>query len=387
MSEFEPGFSRRQLFQQSVAMRLGSQIILSLCGADSLAGEPELIVRESQPPNLEMPFSSLDGFITPSPKMYVRCHFPVPALSAESFSLRVEGKLKAPFSISLSDLKKLHSTTITAVMECAGNGRVHLVPKVRGVAWDQGGVGNVTWTGVPLSLILERAEIDSSAKEILLEGADTGVINDDPKTPGEIHFDRSIPLEKARKDVILAYRMNGEDLSPAHGFPLRAVVPGWYGMASVKWLTKLVVLDRSYQGYFQSIDYAYFDRSVGSPSLLPLSTMPVKAQIAQPSRFERVKRSSSVRVHGAAWSGAAPIAKVEFSDDGTQWSEAELMGEDVPNAWRLWSHTWRTPDRVGLARISVRATDKAGNTQPAQRSADRRTYMINHIIPTEVSLF
>jgi DMSO/TMAO reductase YedYZ molybdopterin-dependent catalytic subunit len=193
-------------------------------------------------------------------------------------------------------------------------------------------------------------------------------------------------MTKARRDVILAYQMNGEDLSPSHGFPLRAVVPGWYGMASVKWLTRLVVLDRPYNGFFQSLDYAYFDRVSGAPSLTPITAMQVKAQIARPFHLERIKSSSLVKVQGAAWSGEAGIAKVEFSSDGTSWKECTLIGDELPNSWRLFEHNWTAPQRTGIARLSVRATDTVGNTQPTSRSIDRRTYMINHVIPTEVHI-
>src|SRR5262249_49811328 len=159
---------------------------------------------------------------------------------------------------------KLPSRTIPALLECAGNGRAFLVPRARGVAWQLGAVGTAEWTGVPLSAILDRAGVRAGAVEVILEGADSGEFREDPQAPGPIHCARSLPLEKARQqEVLLAYRMNGAEITAAHGYPLRAVVPGWYGMASVKWLTRLVVSDRPFQGFFQSIDYTYFERRHG----------------------------------------------------------------------------------------------------------------------------
>ena len=210
------------------------------------------IVRSENPLNLEMPFSTVDSFITPAKSFYVRTHFPIPTIDRNAWWLHVEGELEKPFAIDYEELMTLESVTIAATLECAGNNRNFLEPKVKGVQWRLGAVGTAEWTGVPLSVLLDRATLKSNACEVVLEGADSGMLEDPKSPPGELKFARSIPLEKARRDVLLAYKMNGEDLPPEHGFPVRAIVPGWYAMASVKWLQRIIVSDRPFTGYYQT---------------------------------------------------------------------------------------------------------------------------------------
>ena len=221
------------------------------------------IVRSESPLNLEMPFSTVDSFITPTKSFYVRTHFPIPAIDRNAWWLHVEGEVEKPFAIDYEELMTLESVTIPATLECAGNNRNFLEPKVKGVQWRLGAVGTAEWTGVPLSVLLDRAILKSNACEVVLEGADGGMLEDPKSPPGELKFARSIPLEKARRDVLLAYKMNGEDLPPEHGFPVRAIVPGWYAMASVKWLQRIIVTDRPFTGYYQTLDYAYWQRRGG----------------------------------------------------------------------------------------------------------------------------
>jgi DMSO/TMAO reductase YedYZ molybdopterin-dependent catalytic subunit len=344
------------------------------------------IVRSEDPPNLEMPFEQLDGFITPTKSFYVRTHFPVPKIDKAKWRLRIEGEVEEPFEISYDELLKLKSKTIPATLECAGNNRDFLEPKVKGVQWGLGGVGNAEWTGVPLSILLARAGAKSGALEIILEGADRGQL-EDPKSPrGEINFARSIPLEKAR-DVLLAYKMNDAELPLEHGFPVRAIVPGWYAVASIKWLQRIIVTDKPFNGYYQTLDYAYWNREGDHAELTPLSQLRIKAEIAQPKLGETVAANSNVRVHGAAWTGDGEIAKVELSTDGGSiWRDAKLLGEAKPNAWRLWEFDWKTPSESRQATLMARATDSTGQTQPVERDLDRGTYMINHLLPITVNL-
>ncbi|MEY2576526.1 MAG: hypothetical protein QOF80_2013 [Verrucomicrobiota bacterium] len=344
-----------------------------------------LIVREQEPLNLEMPFSSLDGFITPNESFFVRCHFPVPAISADNWSLKIEGEVEAPFELAYDDLLAMESRTVAATLECAGNNRIFLEPKAKGVQWGLGAVGNASWTGVPLSALLKRARLKATALEVILEGADEGEVDKTPTPAGKISFCRSLPLSKARADVLLAYEMNGDKLSATHGFPLRAIVPGWYAMASVKWLRRIVVTDKPFNGFYQSLDYTYWDRSGLLPTLAPLAEQQTKAEIARPENGETIAGNSKYRVHGAAWSGMAEITRVELSfDSGSSWQDAKLLGEPVKNAWRLWESEWRTPATPGRHTIFARATDSSGFVQPAERSGDRGTYMINHLLPVEV---
>jgi DMSO/TMAO reductase YedYZ molybdopterin-dependent catalytic subunit len=344
------------------------------------------IVRSEEPLNLEMPFGTLNGFITPTKSFYVRNHFPIPKIDKGKWRLRIEGEVEKPFEITYDELLKLESRKIPATLECAGNNRNFLDPKVKGVQWDLGAVGNAEWTGVPLSIVLDRAGIKPSAREIILEGADSGKV-DDPKGPrGELNFARSIPTEKAN-DVLLAYKMNDVDLTTDHGFPVRAIVPGWYAVASIKWLQRIVLSDKPFNGYYQTLDYAFWKRRGEVAELVPLREMAIKAEIARPSEGETVPANSNVRVHGAAWSGDGEITKVELSaDGGSTWNNAKLLGDSKPNAWRLWEFNWKTPARAEKATLIARATDSKGRSQPTERDPDRGTYMINHLLPISVEV-
>ena len=353
------------------------------------------IVRSESPLNLEMPFSTVDTFITPIKSFYVRTHFPIPAIDRDAWRLYVEGEVEKPFAINFEELMTIESVSAPVTLECAGNNRNFLQPKVKGVQWHLGAVGNAEWTGVRLSALLDRAGLKPNAYEVVLEGADRGILEDPKSPPGELKFARSIPLEKARRDVLLAYKINGEDLPPEHGFPVRAIVPGWYAMASVKWLQRIIVIDRPFAGYYQTIDYAYWKRTdyghwergeeIGE--LTPLTEMQVKAEIARPEEGETVRANTTVCVRGAAWACDAEITKVELSTDGgTTWNAANLLGESKSNAWRLWEFDWQTPAQPGKQTLIARATDSLGRTQPAHRDPDRGTYMINHLLPIEVEV-
>jgi DMSO/TMAO reductase YedYZ molybdopterin-dependent catalytic subunit len=353
------------------------------------------IVRSESPLNLEMPFSSGDSFITPTKSFYVRTHFPIPVIDRNAWWLYVEGEVEKPFAINYQELITLQSATAPVTLECAGNNRNFLEPKVKGVQWRLGAVGNAVWTGVALSILLDRAILKPSACEVVLEGTDGGILEDPKSPPGELKFARSLPLEKARRDVLLAYKMNGEDLPAEHGFPVRAIVPGWYAMASVKWLQRIIITDRAFTGYYQTIDYAYWHRTDYGhwqrgekvAELKPLTEMQVKAEIARPAEGETLAANTSVRVCGAAWACDAEIAKVELSTDGgATWKDTKLLGDSNLNAWRLWEFNWQTPSEPGKQTLMARATDSLGRTQPSHRDPDRGTYMINHLLTIEVEV-
>jgi DMSO/TMAO reductase YedYZ molybdopterin-dependent catalytic subunit len=345
------------------------------------------IVRGEEPLNLEMPFETVESFITPTELFYVRTHFPIPAIDTNAWWLHVAGEVEKPFAINYRELLALESVTVPATLECAGNNRNFLEPKVKGVQWRLGAVGTAEWTGVLLSLLLDRAVVRESAREVILEGADHGMLDDPKSPPGKLRFARSIPLEKARGDVLLAYKMNGNDLPPQHGFPLRAIVPGWYAMASIKWLQRVIVTDQSFTGYYQTIDYSYWKRRGNIAELTPLTEILVKAEIAKPTEGEIVPVNSKVRVHGAAWTSDGEITTVELSTDGgTTWGKAKLLGEPKPNSWRLWEFNWQTPDTPGKRTLVARAIDSLGRTQPVERDPDRGTYMINHLLPVNVEV-
>jgi len=211
--------------------------------------QPSLIVRQKSPQNIEFPFASLSDWRIPTDLFFVRNHFPSPDLNARDWRLRVDGAVERPIELDLDSIKAMRSTTFTAVVECAGNGRVYYEPPREGLQWQNGAVGNAAWTGVLLREILEMAGVKRTACEVLLAGADSGVVDTNKKTasPGPIAFARSLPLEKAIDDsTILAYSMNEEPLTRDHGYPLRAVVGGWFGMAWVKWITHITVVEQPF---------------------------------------------------------------------------------------------------------------------------------------------
>jgi DMSO/TMAO reductase YedYZ molybdopterin-dependent catalytic subunit len=335
-----------------------------------------------------MPFGSLDKFLTPVEHFFVRSHFAVRPIDVKKWRLKIEGEVERPFNLSLRDLLKMDSVTVPVTLECAGNGRAFLVPQAKGAQWERGAVSNAEWTGVRLSDVLDMAGLKKSVREVIFEGADQGEIKEPPAPAGKVHYARSMPVEKATADVLLAFKMNGQKLTPAHGAPVRVIVPGWYGMASVKWLTRIIATAQPFHGYYQTVDYAYWERGPGAPTLVPITEMQVKAQIARHGFADAVRAGQTYRVHGAAWTTEAEITKVEISTDGGKtWHKTRLIGKPVRNAWQLWEYQWRVPKKLGKATLTVRATDSEGRTQPLERDENRGSYIVNHLVPIEVDVF
>src|SRR6266850_1860212 len=248
-----------------------------------------LIIRQKEPTNLETPFDQVDSYLTPTELFYIRSHFPAPRLELASYQLRIDGAVRNPLSLSYQQLRDMPSETRVATLECAGNSRVFLVPQVGGAQWELGAVGNAEWTGVPLGALLERAGLDEDACEIVFEGADHGTPKEEPVPPDPISYARSLPRDKAlQREVLIAYRMNGRDLPLDHGHPVRAIVPGHYGMASVKWLTGIRAVREPFHGYWQTSDYGYWDYADGKPVRRPLGEMKVKSEISRPTVYERL---------------------------------------------------------------------------------------------------
>jgi DMSO/TMAO reductase YedYZ molybdopterin-dependent catalytic subunit len=326
----------------------------------------------------------LNGFITPVEHFFVRNHFPVPTIEAKTWRLAVDGHVGNVIRFTIDELKQFSARSVTATLECSGNGRGFLEPKKQGVQWLQGAVGNAKWTGVPLAAVLERAKIKDAAADVVFVGADSGETKEGQKTP----FLRSLPLKKAmQSNVLLAYAMNDGELPRDHGFPLRVVVPGWFGVASVKWLTRIFVTDRPFTSNFQSMDYSIWQRDGGLANLVPVTSLMVKSTIARPVAGTTLPAGKEVSIAGAAWTGDDDIATVEISaDGGATWNKATLEGRAVPFAWRLWQFSWRTPQTPGKFVLMARATDSAGNVQPLTRDDDRRSYLINHVIPVPVEV-
>ncbi len=371
--------SRRELLRAASVTALAGGLHTRFA---TRAGAEPPIVRMQEPRNLETPLSDL--FSKDTGKFFVRSHFAVPKVDAKGFKLTVEGHVENKLELTLDDLKKMGEVSREIVLECAGNGRVFLVPQARGLQWSHGAVGQAKWTGVPLGAVLERAKLKAGTADVVLVGADKGTIAD-PATPGEIHFERSVPLSKAKKDeTLLAWNMNDEPLPTAHGGPLRALVGGWYGMASAKWLTRIVVLDKPHTGFFQTLDYSIWKREHDLPQLVPVTAIEPKAVIVKPEAGAVLKAGMEYELSGFAWAGENTVAKVEVSlDGGTRWAPVKAGAE----AFKVgrWA-TSLTPTTAGPLKILARCTDDKGRTQSEKRDPDRRTYMINHLVPVEVTV-
>jgi DMSO/TMAO reductase YedYZ molybdopterin-dependent catalytic subunit len=350
------------------------------------------IIRERDPVNYEYPFDHLsDGpgakdRLTPNHLFYIRSHFKAPHLDAATHLLHIEGDMSTPFALGIGDLKKLHAETRTATLECAGNGRVFLSPAEEGAQWQLGAVATAEWTGVPLSILLDRADLDPNVVEIVFEGAGSGKAREKPIPPGEITYARSLPFAKAR-EVLIAYAMNGEDIPPDHGYPLRAIVPGYYGMSSVKWLTRIRAVTQPFQGYWQTSDYAYWDDDGGNPVRRPLGEIQIKSSIARPRISEIIAKGEPYAIFGAAWTGGPDIIGVDVStDDGRTWSAAELIDPKEYGVWRRWRFLWNVSAEPGEFILRSRATDASGTTQPNEHDKNFGSYVIHHTIPIEVTV-
>src|ERR1700720_2514874 len=276
-----------------------------------------LTIRQKEPKNLEAPFDQIDSYLTPTELFYIRSHFPIPALDRASYQLRIDGAVRRPFTLSYDELRNMPSETRVATLECAGNSRVFLVPQVQGAQWELGAVSNAEWTGVPLGALLERAGLEEDACEIVLEGADRGTPKEEPVPPEPISYAGFCFKKKAtRPEVLIAYQMNGRDLPRDHGFPARAIVPGHYGMASVKWLTGIRAVHEPFHGYWQTSDYAYWASMDGKPVRRALGEMQLKSEIARPRVYETLAPNQIYTVSGAAWTGETDVTELAVSTDG-----------------------------------------------------------------------
>jgi sulfane dehydrogenase subunit SoxC len=313
--------------------------------------------------NHGMPLEALRHAITPVGLHYLLVHYDIPAVG-EEWSLRVGGRVESPLELDLDAIRARPSVTQQVTMECAGNGRATLEPHVTSQPWLLEAVGTGEWKGAPLAPLLEQAGLLEDAVEVVFEGLDRGLEAGDEQTYG-----RSLTIEHALQDgAILAYELNGAPLPSQHGFPLRLVVPGWYGMTNVKWLSSIMAVSEPFAGYQQAQSYRW--RREQDEVGRPVTRMMPRALMAPPgipdfmSRERTVAAAESVAVQGRAWSGWGPIELVEFSDDGgDSWRAAELGDQPGPHAWRGWSVSWQ-PAGAGRYELSCRATDATGATQP-----------------------
>ncbi len=345
------------------------------------------IVRQASPENLESDFGALNDFITPIDQHYVRSHFAVPTIDVGAWTLQVRGAVGQPLTFTLEQLRALPAVSRVLTMECAGNGRQFLEPAVSGVQWERGAVSTAEWTGVRLADLLAKAGMATDATRVAFEGLDRGEVKNPPLPSGAISFHRSLSVEEARaRDVLIAYAVNGQPLPAAHGAPARLVVPGCYGMASVKWLSSIEPVRGTFGSFWETTDYAYWDRSSGRPLRRPLLGMHVKSLIARPSPGGQVARGATTEIVGAAWSDG-PVTRVEVSTDGGRsWQDAEFVDPPTTWTWRRWRFRWQVPSSAGQVVLMARATDARGQTQPMTRNPDFGTYVIHHVVPVPVKV-
>jgi len=347
-------------------------------------GKAGMIVRSARFLDLETPGEFFDSWITPLPHFFVRNHMHEPSTwDPDSWNLSISGEVDHPLSLNLAELTKMETHTVTNTLECAGNGRAFQQPKVPGVQWQRGAVGTARFSGPRLRDLLQRAGIKATGKHVMFRGRD--------EVPGKVPpFVRSIPVEKATDaDTLIATQMNGVPLPRHHGFPARALVPGWIGAASCKWLTEIKVLDQEFDGNFMKPGYRMPNHPVSPGGEVNLAdthaatSLGVKSIIAQPTEGSSMK-SHSIRIHGAAWAGEAAVARLQISTDGgTTWSDARLGSQQARYAWRLWDHVWR-PQRPGEYIIMSRATDDQGHTQPQSAAWNPSGYLYNAVDQVKV---
>ncbi|MGZ3425957.1 MAG: sulfite oxidase [Polyangia bacterium] len=333
--------------------------------------DDRLVVVTESPFNAESGHPALAAAVTPSGAHYVRCNFDVPAIDAERHLVAVEGAVADAFTLAAPDLALLPQRSVTVTLECAGNGRLDMAPLPSGEPWHRGAVSTASWTGVPLAVLLDRAGLRDDVVEILVSGADRGTPSG---ARNETRFSRALPLDKAMDpNVIVAIEMNGRPLPPEHGAPARLIVPGWYGMASVKWLARIAALTEPFEGWFQKQRYVYDS----GREQRPVDVMRVKSMIVAPESGVGVVRGRLV-VWGWAWSGAAPVAGVDVSLDGEEWQAAQLDAALAPYAWRRFSIVLDI-DEPGRHTVRARARDGAGRVQPDVAAWNKHGYGNNAI--------
>ena len=327
---------------------------MALADTDAISpAELQLAAR-----NHGMPLEALRHDVTPLGLHYLLIHYDIPIVDPASWRLDVGGLVAAPRSLSLNDLRALPQVTRTVTMECAGNGRARLDPRPVSQPWLLEAVGTATWTGVRVRDVVEPA---GGAVDVVFSGLDRGV-----EGGVEQRYERALPFETAlADDVLLAYEVNGVPLPPQHGFPLRLLVPGWYGMTSVKWLGAITVIDHAFAGYQQEV--AYRLRAHEDDPGEPVTRMVPRSLIAPPGVPDFMTRRrfvdpGVVELTGRAWSGHGAIVSVEVSADGSTWHAARLEPAGDPAAWRGWSFTWDAAP--GEHELRCRCTDASGRTQP-----------------------
>ncbi len=328
--------------------------------------------------NHGLPLEALRYDVTPPGLHYVLTHYDIPAIDPASWRLEITGAVDSPLSLPLAELRRRPAVSSRVLLECAGNGRARFEPRPVSQPWLLEAVGTAEWTGTPLAPLLEAAGLSADAVDVVFTGADHGV-----ERGVEQDYARGLPVAEAlRADALLAWAMNGQPLPPQHGAPLRLVIPGWYGMAHVKWLTRIEVLTEPFTGYQNAAAYR-LTVDAGEPGE-PVTRIRPRALLAPPGwpdfmTRERFVRPGVVPLSGRAWSGRAPVTGVQVSTDGGRtWDAADLAGADPahPYAWRAWTYDWVAAP--GRCELQVRASDEAG-AQPVRPEWNRQG-MANNLV-------
>ena len=334
--------------------------------------------------NHGMPLEALRYPITPTGLHYLLIHYDIPEVNAEQWRLKITGLVGKPLELTLDEIEKRPRLTMPVAMECAGNGRALFAPRRISQPWLLEAIGNSEWTGTPLRGILQDAGLSSAAVEIVFTGLDQGVEGE------QIQFyQRSLTVDEAmRNEVLLVYEMNGEPLPPQHGYPLRLLAPGWYGMASVKWLDRIEAVAEAFQGYQMARAYHY-TRTADGPgeavTLIRARALMIPPGIPDFMTRNRLVDAGAVALIGKAWAGRVGVSDVEVSvDGGATWSKAELGESGSPYSWRTWTFLWNaTP---GEQVLLVRAIDAHKNRQPIDQEWNFGGYGNNGVQRVNVSV-
>jgi DMSO/TMAO reductase YedYZ molybdopterin-dependent catalytic subunit len=334
----------------------------------------EMRIMTERPLNAETPVEHLRSWVTANDLFFDRNQGQIPEAPAtlDHWRLEVDGEVKKTSVFSYDRLLWMPKTIVSNTLECSGNGRGLLTEKASGNPWTVGGVGNAVYGGVWLREVLDAAKVTEKARHVAFEGFDT------PLGRSKIKFIRSIPLEKALDSTLLAYEMNGEPLPLKHGYPLRALALGWTGANCVKWLNRITVLEKPFEGFFMDRVYRVFQKGEDSKSGEPCAGMKLKSIITQPLAGEELTAGRIV-VLGAAYAGEDRVAAVDVSvDGGTTWQAAELMGPDEPYAWRQWQFVWEAGEK-GDVEILARSRDTEGRLQPMAAQWNVQGYFNNGV--------
>ena len=390
----EPAFrlARRGVLVGLPAAALASSPLMRrIVWAQQALASDKLIVHRAAPLVAEAPLASLTGAITPNELFHIMTIMadPLPDIAPADWRLSVEGQVESPITLNYDQLRALPAQTVTAVLECAGNSRNSVSPPLPPILTflNNGYVGNARWRGAPLRLVLERAGVKPEAKDIVLEGADRGKPAFAPRE--EVAYAKAIPIDKAlHPETLIVYEMNGAPLPREHGGPVRALIPGWYGTYHVKWLTRIEVLDRPFDGVFMTEAWRVRHRDDGYVRLGMVDQVAVKSLIFTPGPDETLPVGAHT-IQGAAWSGGKDIASVQVSTDGgATWRFARLLdaGEnDSPYAWRQWELQWEVRE-PGTYTLMARATDTSGTAQPFAYDLDKNGFAVNQVQPVTVKV-